>query len=88
MTNIASLSAYDIHDIWRAEGYGWRGFPARLGKAVPADTPENISAAREAHADSRNQVAQRHMELGSGTADIIPCPNLGRDLQQGPPFNR
>ncbi len=88
MTNIAALSAYDIHDIRRAEGYGWRGFPARLGTAVPADTPGNISAAREAHADSRNQVAQRHVEPGSGTADIIPCRILGRDLQQGPPFNR
>ena len=87
MTNIALLSACDIHDTWRAEGYGRRGFPVRLGKTVPADTPENISAARETHADSRNQVARRHMEPGSGTADIIPCRILSRDLQQGPPFS-
>ncbi|MCY3660248.1 MAG: hypothetical protein OXG36_14685 [Caldilineaceae bacterium] len=81
MTNIAPLSAYDIHDTWRAKSYGWRGFPARLGKAVPADTPGNISAVREAHADSRNQIARRHMEPGSGPANIIPCPILARDLQ-------
>ena len=88
MTNIALLSAYDIHDTWRAESYGWRDFPARLDKNMSADTPGNISAAREAHADSRNQVAQRHVEPGSGSADIIPCPILGRNLQQGPPFSR
>ena len=81
MTNIAPLSAYDIHDTWRAEDYGWRGFPIRLGKAVPTDTPGNIAPVPEAHADFRNQVARRHMEPGSGTADIIPCPILGRDLQ-------
>ncbi len=87
MTNIALLSAYDIHGTWRAEGYGRRGFPVRLDKAVPADPPDNISAARETHADSRNQVARRHMEPDSGTADIIPCRILSRDLQQGPPFS-
>ena len=30
-------SPYDVRDDRMAEGYGWHGLPARLGKAVPSD---------------------------------------------------
>ncbi len=39
---------YDIRDAWMAEGYGWHGLPARIGKATLADALGDIRACREA----------------------------------------
>ena len=62
-------SPYDIRDAWMAEGYGWHGLPARLGKAALADALGDIAAAREAakvkvkraiRHRTRNDDAERH----------------------------
>ena len=44
----APQSAYAIRNAWMAEGYGWHGLPARLGKATLSDALGDIAAARDA----------------------------------------
>ncbi len=44
----ASQSVYEIRNAWMAEGYGWHGLPARLGKAALSDALGDIAAARDA----------------------------------------
>lgn len=75
MTNIAPLFTCTIRDTWRTESYGWHGFPARLGKAVPADTPGNNSAVREASRKRlKRAVWQRTRDSKAEPQRLFGCP--------------
>jgi len=61
----AQQSVYEIRNAWMAEGYGWHGLPARLGKATLSDALGDIAAARDAAKVSVKK-AIRHKTRGDG----------------------
>ena len=80
MLVIAPLSTYNIRAAWRAESYGRHGLPTRLGKTEPADTTENISAARKASKKRRKRtVWQRTRDDKAEPSGCSGCPAQSLD---------